>query len=130
MIQPSIRGTIGELVVAARLLELGYVVSQPVAHAVYDFIIDTEAGLLRIQVKSTTTGFVGLSSRQRGGKRKLYSKTDWDYLIVVESGTFWIISMEELPQPINTITCKRFPTTRNAWGRLPKPTEYSKKKVP
>lgn len=90
------KGTVTELKVASYLLELGYIVSQPlVQDSKYDLIVDVNSKLIRLQVKtsrindSSTGKSIKFNCRSttnnvRECKQRYYSEEEVDFF-----ATFW-----------------------------------------
>lgn len=84
-------GARAELLVASRLLEIGYIVSFPFfAKASYDLIADTGDRLVRVQVKTIYFGKTGSKKswiidfqKPKGTSCKMerYSEKDCDYIV-------------------------------------------------
>ena len=82
-------GIVSELKVLTELVSKGYIVSQPYGdNAPYDFIIDTNEKLLKIQVKTSNDledGSIKISLSKRDGAKRLhrtsYSKLNVDAII-------------------------------------------------
>ena len=90
----KLSGTAAELLVASKLIARGFSVSWPVGEADrYDLISDSHSGegkISRIQVKSTGkklrgTFHVTFGCKGSTGQRRLYTKDEIDYFIVVIS---------------------------------------------
>lgn len=88
-----------------KCLEEGYNISKPLFdNARYDFILDTDKKLLRIQVKSsawnedhTAFTFNGYSqhSTGNGNKRMKYTNKEIDYFMTEKDGIFYLYPAEE-----------------------------------
>jgi len=100
----KLSGTAAELLVASRLIVRGFSVSWPIGDDdQYDLISDSHNGKIsRLQVKSTSTKLRGtfhVNFSYGGGSRKMYTKAQVDYFVVVISaypnGTaFYIVPIE------------------------------------
>ena len=87
-------GDIGELVVAARLAELGYRVSIPFGHdSPYDLVVEVDGHLKKVQVKSITpkngclpVKCTRVTNITKGKQiRQSYTKNDFDYMIAYDA---------------------------------------------
>lgn len=82
-------GIVSELKVLTELVSKGYIVSQPYGdNAPYDFIVDTNEKLLKIQVKTCNDledGTIKISLSKRDGTKRLhrtpYSQLNIDAII-------------------------------------------------
>lgn len=81
------KGELAQLMVQARALQKGFIVSKPTVESRYDLIIDTGAVLERAQVKSadwwTKYGALELDLRKEtrnNGKKRLYTTDQIDAL--------------------------------------------------
>lgn len=94
-------GTINEQRCLLKCIEAGYVVSKPLFNnARYDFIIDTNGKLLRIQAKSGRWGndehsiikFNGYSQHAtcNGNKRMKYTTREIDFFMVQKDNVFYL----------------------------------------
>jgi hypothetical protein len=105
MLSTHFQGKITELQVANAFLELGFQVSQPlVSDSRYDFIVDINGKLLKIQVKTFRLGengeyFIFTTSTShtntKGTINCSYSKDEIDYFATMYDGDCYIISISE-----------------------------------
>lgn len=99
------KGQLTEQKCFVKCLEAGYTVSKPLFdNARYDFILDTGARLLRIQVKTSVWNeehsafsFNGYSQHSigNGNKRMKYTNTEIDYFMTEKDGVFYLYPAEE-----------------------------------
>ena len=107
------KGTITELQVATRLLELNYVVSMPlVQDSKYDLIVDVNNKLIRLQVKKArlnaknpngdciTFNCRSTTNNVRECKQKYYSSDEVDYF-----ATYW--NQEVFLIPVNECSSEK-----------------------
>lgn len=89
------RGSVAELMIAAKAIELGYRVSLPIGHdSRYDLILDKDNTLIRVQVKTTISTEEFLIVRTHSVGRidhkhtiKRYTKEDIDAIIIFDERT-------------------------------------------
>lgn len=97
----NIKGTITELKCKTYFLELGYMVSTPESPDRYDFILDYEGRLLKIQVKTSheTEGRIAFetcsSHITRTGTSKRIYKEDIDYFCTWFDNECYLVPVEE-----------------------------------
>ena len=99
------KGLITELEVALKLIKMGYQVSQPLnADCKYDFIVDVNNRLLRIQVKTAhistkTENAIQFKCRSITGhneiRTSLYSKEEVDYFATYWDGEVYLVPVGE-----------------------------------
>lgn len=105
MLNTHFKGKITELLVAERFLSMGYQVSQPlVADSRYDFIVDINSKLYRIQVKTSQIGgdneyieFAASSSHTntQGTIHKSYSQDEIDYFATIYDGNCYLMPVDK-----------------------------------
>ena len=98
-------GKITELAVAENFLKLGYQVSQPlVADSRYDFIVDINGKLIKIQVKTSTLKedgayfeFATSTSHTNtvGTINKSYTKDEIDYFATMCNNQCYVVPVEK-----------------------------------
>ena len=99
------KGLITEMEVALKLIKMGYQVSQPLnPDSRYDFIVDVNNRLLRIQVKTAhlspkTKNAIQFKCRSITGhgitKTSLYSDTDIDYFATYWNDEVYLVPVNE-----------------------------------
>ena len=100
------KGDITELLVAAHLLELGYVVSKPLTQdSKYDLIVDIQHKLVRLQVKtarlndsiseSIRFNCRSTTNNVRECKQRYYSIEDIDYFATYWKGKVYLVPVNE-----------------------------------
>jgi len=101
------KGTITELMVASKLLEMGYIVSMPlVQDTKYDLIVDINHKLIRLQVKtsrkntrnngnSIVFNCRSTTNNVRECKQRYYSTDDVDYFATYWDNEVFIIPVNE-----------------------------------
>ena len=102
------KGTITELQVASYLLQLGYIVSQPlVQDTKYDLIVDIHHKLIRLQVKTARLNTKNISGKSivfncrsttnnvRECKQRYYSTDDVDYFATYWDNEVFLIPINE-----------------------------------
>lgn len=101
------KGTVAELQVASKLLELGYIVSQPlVQDTKYDLIVDINHRLLRLQVKTSRRNVKNkgesivfncrsTTNNVRECKQKYYSPDDVDFFATCWDNEVFLIPVKE-----------------------------------
>lgn len=116
----KVKGDIAELEFAILCMELGYIVSKPLTQiSKYDFVLDVNGRLFKIQVKSTSSKFPAngksyaynaVTCSGRSVKR-FYSNKQVDYVAihVVPLDTWYLIPIDE----IKTKTIKLYPHREN-----------------
>lgn len=112
----QIQGRIIEQKCFLKCLEMGYQISKPIFdNARYDFILDTNNKLLKIQIKSsvwnedkTAFTFNGYSqhSTGRGNKRMKYTNQEIDYFMTEKDGLFYLYPAEEKGFATKTLRIK------------------------
>lgn len=127
-------GMAGEHLVCAELLMAGYRAFVASQSCHYDVVVDTDVGLLRLQVKATycprytnrlaarQPGYWWFVKRRGRDQKKIYRKGDFDLLALVALDTKQIAYMLQPPN-INTV-CIRVhddggPQQPNKWGGKP-----------
>lgn len=97
----NLKGTITELKCKIYFLELGYFVSTPDSPTRYDFILDVDGKLLKIQVKTSKSNgerisFETCSSHitREGASRRTYEK-EIDYFCTWFNNECYLIPVEE-----------------------------------
>lgn len=105
MFSTHFQGKITELRVAQAFLELGYQVSQPlVADSRYDFIVDIQGKLLKIQVKTSKVSleqdyfeFATSTSHTntKGTINHSYTSEEIDYFATIFNNECYVISVNE-----------------------------------
>lgn len=98
----SIKGTLTELQCEKDFIEKGIVVSQPIMpDSKYDFIVDINHKLYRIQCKSSTLSedktFISLKTKStniRTMKNSYYTRDDIDYFYTCYDGKSYLIPVE------------------------------------
>ena len=101
LMDSNLKGTITELKCKIYFLELGYMVSTPESPARYDFILDYEGKLLKVQVKTSKSDdeklhFETCSSHitRDGATRRAY-ETEIDYFCTWFDNECYLIPVEE-----------------------------------
>ena len=100
------KGDITELLVAAHLLELGYIVSKPLTQdSKYDLIVDIQHKLIRLQVKTARlNNSIGESikfncrsttNNVRECKQRYYSIEDVDYFATYWKDKVYLVPVDE-----------------------------------
>lgn len=102
------KGTITELQVASHLLQLGYIVSQPlVQDTKYDLIVDANHKLIRLQVKTARLNTKNTSGKSitfncrsttnnvRECKQRYYSTDEVDYFATYWENEVFLIPINE-----------------------------------
>ena len=106
MTNTQIQGAMTEQKCFLKCIELGYVVSKPLFdNARYDFILDAEGKLLRIQVKTSRWSddeksafiFNGYSQHSigDGNKRMKYTNKEIDFFMTERDGSFYLYPASE-----------------------------------
>lgn len=115
----QLQGRIIEQKCFLKCLEMGYQVSKPLFdNARYDFILDTNNKLLKIQIKSsvwnedkTAFTFNGYSQHSigSGNKRMKYTNKEIDYFMTEKDNLFYLYPAEEQGFVTKTlrISCKQ-----------------------
>ena len=115
----QLQGRIIEQKCFLKCLEMGYQISRPIFdNARYDFILDTNNKLLKIQIKSsawnedkTAFTFNGYSQHSigSGNKRMKYTNKEIDYFMTEKDGLFYLYPAEEQGFVTKTlrISCKQ-----------------------
>lgn len=120
----SDKGLLTELKFEVECFQRGYHISKPLhPKSVYDFIIDIEGKLLKIQVKYTScrtpSGNFRLTcakgSTSKKSSRKNYTENDIDYMVGLTSDNDWYI----IPMSASVTTCitltDKYEPYRNNW---------------
>ncbi len=104
MLNTHFQGKITELAVANAFLELGYQVCQPlVSDSRYDFIVDINGRLLKIQVKTSSLSDDGSyikfatstsHTNTKGTVNKSYTADEIDYFATMYNGECYIVPVE------------------------------------
>lgn len=96
------KGDIGELRVASELMELGYVVSEPISDTNYDLVVEIDDEFKRVQVKvcrwsdkdnTYRVGFEKTHYTSSGANRSLYEEGKIDAYAIYnmeESEAYWL----------------------------------------
>lgn len=132
----NLKGNIAELEFLCATNKLGMITSQPFGNQVYDFIVDTDKGLSRVQVKSCNTsspnGRNGNGKRYkvmvtRGATIRRYSSSEIDFLVayVVPENEWYIIPAAEIENQYSIVlfphllrSTGKFEKYKNAWNLL------------
>lgn len=98
----NVLGEIAEQKFTVKAIQNGFKVSRPIGHATaYDFIIEKEGRLFRIQVKSCFSGAKFENSYKIGISKsgKVYDKFEFDYyaIYIDELNSFFLIPFNETP---------------------------------
>jgi hypothetical protein len=100
--ETNLKGTITELKCKTYFLELGYMVSTPESPARYDFILDLDGQLLKIQVKSSKSdgekiSFETCSSHitRHGASRRTYKEDGIDYFCTWFENECYLVPVSE-----------------------------------
>lgn len=117
------KGEYAELLFAAEAARNDFIVLFPNGDsAQYDFVLDTHKHLVRIQVKSSATGYY--SVKLGGPNRKKCSYTNIDYFAFVDLDTkdMYLVPFKQLKSYKNASTIcrvdKKFPLYKNNWQLL------------
>lgn len=102
MVETKARGLSNELLCQAYIISLGYNLSVPIGEDCrYDFIMDIDGNLKRVQVKSCTENENGLSfstqSITTSGKKNInhpYSKEEIDFIAIYYENQCYLIPIE------------------------------------
>lgn len=127
-------GTMGEVGFVYKALRNKLKVSKPIGIYPYDFIVDNEKGLYRIQVKTCTsynkqTYSYTLSTKRKQSKNESfnYSEKDIDFIAayVLPLDTWYIIPIKELTDikgialfPHNRASTSKWEKYRERWDIL------------
>ena len=111
MYEREIKGISTELMCQNAFIQLGYNVSVPISpYCVYDFIVDINNKLYKIQVKSCSKSKTGIKlstmssySKASGNVYKFYTKEQIDYICTFYEGQCYLIPIEEIENR-NSIT--------------------------
>ena len=103
MQENTIKGTLTELQRQKDFIQKGILVSQPIVQdSKYDFIIDLEGKLYRIQCKSSSLSadkkFISLKTKStniRTMKDTYYTKNDIDFFYTCYQGVSYLIPVED-----------------------------------
>lgn len=103
MQENTIKGTLTELQCQKDFIQKGILVSQPIVQdSKYDFIIDLEGKLYRIQCKSSSLSadekFISLKTKStniRTMKDTYYTKNDIDFFYTYYQGVSYLIPVED-----------------------------------
>ena len=103
MQENTIKGTLTELQCQKDFIQKGILVSQPIVQdSKYDFIIDLEGKLYRIQCKSSSLSadekFISLKSKStniRTMKDSYYTKNDIDFFYTCHQGVSYLVPVED-----------------------------------
>ncbi len=99
---PKKRGEAAELAFMLKAVSLGFGVAKPWGERPYDFILDTETRLWRVQVKSTSQVNCGAYSvnanRHMNGKSIAYKTGEIDFLIalIVPEDCWYVIPLKAI----------------------------------
>jgi hypothetical protein len=126
-------GTRGELLVAEKLIGLGFHVSIPLDETQFDSVATFNEKSFRIQVKCTG-GFEKCQRRNcsprynfnlsRGSSRKVqYTQSDCDFIIclAMDSSRYWIIPVEDIAVKILKIPANgssKYSKYENRWDLI------------
>ena len=102
----KVTGDLGAALAVGKLTELGYAVAFPLQTGRYDFLIDKDGVLARVQVKTVTASQSSAtlevstctSGGTRGNVRRTYSRAEIDVLLVCWLDTrrwFWLDYRED-----------------------------------
>lgn len=103
MQENTIKGTLTELQCQKDFIQNGILISQPIVQdSKYDFIIDLEGKLLRIQCKTSSLSedgnfitFKAKSTNIRTMKDTYYTKKDIDFFYTYHQGVSYLIPVEK-----------------------------------
>lgn len=110
--EKQITGITTELIVAQKLIELGYIVSVPYGNnSRYDLIVDTDTDCYRVQVKHAllndngsytvkTSNSVATTTKNM---RKFYAKKDVDFIITIIQDQLVVIPVELVENSVSKI---------------------------
>jgi len=129
-----LRGQIAELEFKLQAIKRGFRISTPHGdNDPYDFILDSNSKLYRVQVKSSSAYFKGgrkykFNTSHCSSHRKPYTKDDIDFfaLYVVPLNTFHIIPIEETKGQMTFGLYDSEIRFKEAWHLFGKPFEESK----
>ncbi|MFB3917653.1 MAG: group I intron-associated PD-(D/E)XK endonuclease [Terriglobales bacterium] len=120
----KVAGEFAELCFMKKAASLGLVVSKPLGDSMpYDIVVDNGSCLRRVQVKSTAHriggGFSIATARLGGGKARLYSASEIDFLVayIVPDDIWYILPIRILARRQGI---RLFPHTRNSRSRYHK----------
>jgi hypothetical protein len=118
----SIKGDIAELKFMVLMRELGYIVSKPMSHhSRYDFIIDMDGSMKRVQVKSTEYKVSNIPSKaylchsytQKKKRRYMESEIDYIAVYITDQDAWYMIPIQE----ITGENMKLYPHMDNSRGK-------------
>lgn len=132
---PKARGELAEARFLAKALDLGFVVSKPFGdNARYDFILDWEGVISRVQVKSAWTRsrrgdyqFGASPAQLRGERPRPYHRNEIDFLVacIVPDDAWFIIPVAAISTRnhlmLTTRSSHPFARYRDAWDLLQQP---------
>lgn len=110
--EKQITGITTELMVARKLIELGYIVSVPYGNnSRYDLIVDTDTDCYRVQVKhaslndngSYTVRTSNSVSTTTKNTCKFYTKQDVDFIITIIQDQLVVIPVELIENSVSKI---------------------------
>lgn len=124
-------GNADELIAIGRIIKAGFACSRvDITNSKYDAIIDLkDGGLLRIQIKGTSSGIVNFTGGSRSGaqisrtaasRKYKYTKDDCDIFLAINSnnGDCYIIPVEDLEEWGDTKTLSRLQKYKESWKTL------------
>jgi len=119
------KGDNSEIAFMYQIHQLGFIVSQPFGEQVYDFIIDYNGKLSRVQIKScyqvdkSSKGEKYKLMTVRGAKQRNYKRKDIDFLIgrIVPMNCWYIIPISEVE---NKYTISLFTGVKNSISKYEK----------
>jgi hypothetical protein len=121
----SIVGDVAELKFMVLMREMGYTVCKPMSHhSRYDFIVDMDGDMKRVQVKSTSyrvkstkdNAYLFHSYTQRKKRRYLKSEIDFIAVYVPDFDAWYMIPMDD----IFSESLKVYPHNPNSKGKYEK----------
>jgi hypothetical protein len=132
MKENSVKGTVTELHCQLDFIEAGFLVSQPIIpDSKYDYIVDINNKLYRIQCKSATLSSDGThivirtkTTNVRTMKDSYYSKDDIDFFYTFYNGISYLLPVEKAAHGETSL---RFVTqANNPRTRMAKDYEFNK----